>query len=108
MTVDQTKASRRRPSADAEGLLRDLTEALGRVRRGDFSVRMPRASGDAGDAFNEVVALLEQRNRELMRIGRVVGREGRLTERLDEELFEGAWAQGLHAVNNLIDDLGRP
>jgi signal transduction histidine kinase/HAMP domain-containing protein/CheY-like chemotaxis protein len=85
--------------------------ALRGVRKGDFGVRMPRLTGLAGeanDAFNEVVSLLEQRNRDLMRISRVVGREGRLTERVDAEQYVGAWGEGVKAVNNLIDDLGRP
>jgi HAMP domain-containing protein len=95
----------------ADTALKDLAAALRSVRKGDFGVRMPRAAGlpgEAYDAFNEVVSLLEQRNRELMRISRVVGREGRLTERVDEEFYVGAWGQGVKAVNNLIDDLGRP
>ena len=52
-------------------------------------------------------ALLERRNRDLLRIGRVVGREGRMLERLNEETYDGAWAEGVHAVNALIDDLGQ-
>jgi len=55
-----------------------------------------------------VVGLQQRRNRELLRISRVVGREGRMTERMDEEVFEGDWVEGVRAVNNLIDDLGRP
>src|SRR3712207_652508 len=108
-TID-APASADDPS-DATALLAELGEALQRVRSGDFKVRQPRRSGMAGDvvdAFNDVVALLERRNRELMRIARVVGRDGRLTERVDEEPFEGAWADGIRAVNSLIDDLGRP
>ena len=53
------------------------------------------------------MALLERRNRDLLRIGRVVGREGRMLERLNEETYDGAWAEGVHAVNALIDDLGQ-
>jgi HAMP domain-containing protein len=92
-------------------LLAELTQALRRVRSGDFKVRMSRRTGTAGelvDAFNEVVGLQQRRNRELLRISRVVGREGRMTERMDEEIFEGDWVEGVRAVNNLIDDLGRP
>src|SRR6266536_5188851 len=105
-TVDRAPVT----SADA-ALLADLIEALRRVRRGDFKVRLPRGTGLAGevaDSFDDVVELLERRNRELLRISRVVGREGRMTERVDEEHFEGAWVEGVRAVNNLIDDLGRP
>ncbi|MEV4417231.1 HAMP domain-containing protein [Catellatospora sp. NPDC049609] len=88
-----------------------MAAALRAVRAGDFKVRLPRSSGVVGevaDAFNEVVMMQEQRNREFLRISRVVGREGRVTERLDEESYEGAWADGVRAVNSLIDDLGRP
>src|SRR6185437_10534393 len=46
--------------------------------------------------------------RDLMRISRIVGREGRMTERLDGEGFDGDWADRIHSVNSLIDDLGRP
>ena len=104
MTVDQTEAT-------SDAVLHKLADALRRVRQGDLKVRLPRAAGLAGevaDAFNDVVALQERRNRELLRISRVVGREGRMTERMDEESFEGAWNEGIRAVNSLIDDLGRP
>ncbi len=48
------------------------------------------------------------RANDLTRISRLVGREGRLTERLDDEGYDGSWAQGVRTVNALIDDLGRP
>ncbi|BCJ74350.1 histidine kinase [Catellatospora sp. IY07-71] len=97
------------PDSDAQW--HEVAAALRAVRAGDFKVRLPRSSGLAGevaDAFNEVVMMQEQRNREFLRISRVVGREGRVTERLDEEAYEGAWADGVRAVNSLMDDLGRP
>ena len=92
-------------------VLAELAEALGRLRSGDVKVRLRRRTGVAGevvDGFNEVVARQERQLLDLMRISRVVGREGRLTERLDEEGIDGAWADGARAVNSLIDDLGRP
>ncbi len=102
----------RAPDRTADGaVLAELAEALLRVRQGDFKVRLPRRTGLAGevvDRFNDVAELQERRNRELRRISRVVGREGRMTERVDEEMFEGDWATGVRAVNGLIDDLGRP
>ncbi|MEH0970214.1 HAMP domain-containing protein [Micromonospora sp. CPCC 205546] len=100
------------PSApDHEALLGELTEALRRVGRGDLKVRLPRRAGRAGevaDAFNEVVSLQERQYLDLRRISRIVGRDGRLTERLDDEGLDGSWAEGQRAVNSLIDDLGRP
>ncbi|HET9254057.1 MAG TPA: HAMP domain-containing protein [Pseudonocardiaceae bacterium] len=110
MTALETAApaqdGRRRGDANAQ-----LAEALRQVRSGRLDVRLPRRSGAAGevaDQFNELVALLERRNRDLLRISRVVGREGRMMERLDEESFDGEWAGSAHAINGLIDDLVRP
>src|SRR5215467_4324482 len=106
-----TVTGQRDGTTDHAMILDELTDALHRVRRGDVKVRLPRRS-DAGaavvDAFNEVVAQQERQILDLVRISRLVGREGRLTERLDDEGFDGAWAQGIRTVNALIDDLGRP
>src|SRR3954466_12940017 len=96
---------------DETVLLSELAEALRRVRRGDLKVRLPRRGGLAGsvaEAFNEVVSLQERQNLDLRRISRIVGRDGRLTERLDEEGLDGSWADSVRSVNSLIDDLGRP
>ena len=96
---------------DETAVLVELAEALRRVSLGDLKVRLPRRSGVAGevaDAFNEVVSLQERQNLEVRRISRIVGRDGRLTERLDEEGLDGAWADSARSVNSLIDDLGRP
>ncbi|HEX6500424.1 MAG TPA: HAMP domain-containing protein [Micromonosporaceae bacterium] len=107
---EQTSATVATTAGD-HAFLAELAQALERVRRGDLRVRLGRRDGIAGqvaDGFNEVVAQQERQQRDLKRISRIVGREGRLTERLDEEDFEGAWADGIRAVNSLIDDLGRP
>nr|WP_027660677.1 HAMP domain-containing protein [Salinispora fenicalii] len=96
---------------DPDAVLIELTEALRRVRHGDLKVRLPHRSGRAGelaDAFNEVVSLQERHYHDLRRISRIVGRDGRLAERLDDEELDGSWAEGQQAVNSLIDELGRP
>ncbi|WP_300011514.1 HAMP domain-containing protein [Pseudonocardia sp.] len=96
---------------DGAEFLAELAAVLHEVRRGRFDVRLPRREGVAGevvDQFNEMVRTQERRNRDLLRIGRVVGREGRMSDRLDEESYDGGWATGARAVNALIDDLARP
>ncbi|GAA2897504.1 HAMP domain-containing protein [Actinoplanes cyaneus] len=96
---------------DETVLLGELADALRRVRRGDLKVRLPRRGGTAGavaEAFNEVISLQERQNLDLKRISRIVGRDGRLTERLDEEGLDGSWADSVRSINSLIDDLGRP
>ncbi|HEY8474629.1 MAG TPA: HAMP domain-containing protein, partial [Natronosporangium sp.] len=99
------------PTTECEALLGELAAALRRARAGDLKVRLPRGVGPAGevaDAFNELVALQQQQQQDLKRIGRVVGREGRLTERIDDEAYEGAWAEGIKSINSMIDDLATP
>ena len=62
---------------DETALLRELAEAMRRVRRGDLKVRLPRRGGFAGevaDVFNEVASLQERQNLDLRRISRIVGR----------------------------------
>ncbi|MGZ4640994.1 MAG: HAMP domain-containing protein, partial [Blastococcus sp.] len=92
-------------------MLVELAQALAQVRRGQFDVRLARREGPASEVveqFNELVALQERQGRDLLRISRVVGRDGRMSERLDEESYDGAWAAGVQAVNALIDDLAAP
>ncbi|MGI5246455.1 HAMP domain-containing protein [Dactylosporangium sp. CA-139066] len=92
-------------------LLEELSSALDRLLAGDLKIRLSRRDGLPGEVverFNRLADMKLRHTRELLRISRVVGREGRMTERLDEEGFEGAWLDRIHAVNSLIDDLGRP
>ena len=62
-----------------------LLHALTALRRGDFSVRLPGdwtgVAGKVADTFNDVIDLNERMARELERLGRVVGKEGRITQR---------------------------
>ena len=82
------------PDGDGAFLV-ELAEGLAQVRRGRFDVRLARREGPASEVveqFNELVALQERHSRDLLRISRVVGREGRMSERLDEESYDGTWA----------------
>src|ERR671917_189434 len=47
-------------------------------------------------------------SREMGRVARVVGREGRMTERATLGNVEGGWAETIESVNSLVDDLIRP
>ena len=82
-TVDETRtASAGTPDgSDGSAFLTELADALRRVGEGDFKVRLQRRTGLAGDVvdrLNSVIEIQSNRNRELLRIRRVVGREGRL------------------------------
>jgi methyl-accepting chemotaxis protein len=91
--------------------LLDLMSVLSALCAGDFSGAVEPREGLAGQVaarVNELATLQERRTRELVRASRVIGREGRMTERLDEVSAEGDWSTGAAAVNSLIDDLVRP
>ncbi|MDP9100968.1 MAG: HAMP domain-containing protein [Actinomycetota bacterium] len=93
--------------ADAAALLAALTKLCA----GDFAVRLEPRDGVVGqvvERVNTLASLHERRTRELIRASRVIGREGRMTERLDEVGADGDWSTGAAAVNSLIDDLVRP
>jgi methyl-accepting chemotaxis protein len=100
------------PSGPAEPTLERLRDALLAAGAGDFSVRLPgRRKGVAGEverAFNALVERNGQLTAELARMGRVIGRDGRMTERASLKQAQGQWADALGAVNGLVDDLVRP
>ncbi len=91
---------------------RQLLAALQGFKRGSFDVRLPEdwigLDGKIADAFNDVVARNQRMSRELKRLRRVVGQEGRIAERADIGDVEGSWADSVHCVNALIGDLVHP
>jgi signal transduction histidine kinase/HAMP domain-containing protein/DNA-binding response OmpR family regulator len=93
-------------------LLEDLLGALRAARGGDFSARLnTRRRGLLGEIvaeFNELVATNRRMAKELVRVGRIIGREGRMTERAALAGASGEWATSIDSVNALIDDLVRP
>jgi signal transduction histidine kinase/HAMP domain-containing protein/DNA-binding response OmpR family regulator len=98
---------------DAElALLEDLLSALRAARAGDFSARVhTRRGGLLGELvteFNELTATNRRMAKELVRVGRIIGREGRMTERAALADASGDWATSIDSVNALIDDLVRP
>jgi len=89
-----------------------LLSALTALKRGDFTVRMPLhwtgLAGKVADTFNEVVELNQRMARELDRLSRVVGKEGRISQRASLGDVSGSWADAINSVNDLISDLIHP
>ena len=77
--------------------LREVLEALEGLAAGDFSTQLSaRRSGLAGQvarAFNTVAERNARLSKELVRVGRVVGREGRMTERVTLDGAGGSCSQ---------------
>jgi HAMP domain-containing protein/CheY-like chemotaxis protein len=106
------KSTARSTAATDEESLRELLQALRAAKDGDFSIRLPerRSSlvGQIGAAFNDLMEVNGKATKELSRVARVVGREGRMTERYSLPDARGAWADAAGSVNHLIEDLSRP
>ncbi|MFE3109452.1 HAMP domain-containing protein [Kitasatospora indigofera] len=82
------------------------------MRDGNFKRRLT-VPGDGPLAeiaavFNDVAERNQHLTGELARVRRAVGREGRLSERLETGAGEGAWMAAVDNCNALIDDLARP
>ncbi|MGW0769496.1 HAMP domain-containing protein [Streptomyces sp. NPDC002676] len=98
-------------AVDAAALNR-LLAALVAMRDGNFRKRLT-VSGDGvmseiAAVFNEVADRNMHLTGELSRVRRMVGREGKLTERLETGACEGSWAAAIDASNALVDDLVWP
>src|SRR6185295_8475166 len=91
---------------------RQLLAALMAFKRGDFTARLPDdwtgVAGKIADTFNEVIEKNERLTKELDRIGQVVGKEGRITQRASIGDVSNRWADAIGSVNELIGDLVHP
>jgi HAMP domain-containing protein/CheY-like chemotaxis protein/signal transduction histidine kinase len=91
---------------------RQLLGAMKSFRDGNFSVRLPQdltgVEGKIADAFNDIVTLAERRARETARVSHMVGREGKLKQRMSVPGAAGGWADEISAINTLIDDFVFP
>src|SRR5262249_14222929 len=91
---------------------RQLLAALMAFKRGDFSARLPEnwigIPGKIADTFNTIIETNQRMTRELERIGRVVGEEGRITQRASIGEVTNSWADAVGSINNLIGDLVQP
>ncbi|MYM66898.1 response regulator [Pseudoduganella sp. FT55W] len=89
-----------------------LLSTLMALKKGDFSVRMPSdwvgMAGKIADTLNDIIDTKSRMVREVTEVSRVVGREGRLTQRAEMPNTVGGWATIISSVNTLIDDLVRP
>ncbi len=91
---------------------RQLLRILAAVQRGDFTVRMPvdtvGVAGKVADTLNDIIDLNERMAKEFERIGNMVGKEGRITQRATLAGAVGSWADCVESVNTLVADLIQP
>src|SRR5467141_3235916 len=97
---------------DPTGFQRQLLAVLLEFRDGNFAVRLPSGlaglDGKIADAFNDIATISDRGAQDVARISRMVGKEGRVKERLSMVGMVGTRAAETGAVNTLIDDLVWP
>jgi HAMP domain-containing protein len=100
------------PTLESSSINTQLLAGLLALKQGDFSFRLPPdlvgLDGKIADTFNEVIAMNERLARELDRISRVGGTEGRLAERASLGEVDGAWHSAVSCINALLSDLVHP
>jgi HAMP domain-containing protein/signal transduction histidine kinase/CheY-like chemotaxis protein len=91
---------------------RELLEVLTEVKNGNFSVRMPvdlvGISGKVCDTLNEIIELNERMMLEFTKAGNTIGKQGKLTQRIEVPMAKGSWSTGVDSLNTLISDLVHP
>src|SRR5713226_9122734 len=106
------KANRLTGNGSMEIRSRRMLATMVAFRDGNFSVRLPSdwegIDGQIATAFNQALSHEDQLSREVERLSRIVGREGRLTQRMSVPGATGGWAAKADCFNTLLDDLVRP
>jgi signal transduction histidine kinase/CheY-like chemotaxis protein/HAMP domain-containing protein len=89
-----------------------LLSFLAQVRGGDFTARMPfdwtGVAGKVADGLNDIIVADQAMETELARVCRVVGTEGRLSQRATVGGPTLSWFGSIKSVNGMIDALVRP
>lgn len=82
------------------------------LKKGDFTVRL--SAGQSGVrnsiamVLNDIADLHERTVSEIEKVGRSIGKQGRLNQRVVLDGARGSWRTTIEAVNNLISDLTYP
>ena len=91
---------------------KQLLEVLTEVKNGNFSVRMPidqvGLNGKIYDTLNEIIYLNEKMMMEFTKAGNTIGKQGKLTQRIEAPSGKGSWSTGIDSLNTLISDLVHP
>src|SRR5262245_28892885 len=100
-------------TAPAEVLdLKTLLATLQAFRKGDFTTRMPEdwtgMPGKIADTLNEIIDMAADTSAEFERVARLVGKQGKVDERIALPMMKGSWQKIVDSSNALADDLISP
>src|SRR5437868_13367493 len=89
-----------------------LLKTLIAFKKGDFSARLPGEwTGEAGkiaDTLNDIIELSDKTRKEVERVSRVVGKEGKIMHRAAVPAASGSWLRLVESTDLLIDYMVRP
>ena len=92
--------------------LKELLGVLTNVKNGNLKARMPYdhvgLSGKICDTLNDIISLNEGMMHEFTRAGNTIGKQGKLTQRIELPSTKGEWSIGVDSLNVLISDLVHP
>jgi signal transduction histidine kinase len=90
----------------------ELLDTLKAFKKGDFTVRMKTQGGgltrDIAGMLNGLIELNQRLTKDLQRLSKMVGKDGKVTERASIGDVSGSWATCVDSVNSLISDLVKP
>lgn len=86
-----------------------LLPVLEAYHKGDFSVRMPNdwdgMAGKVADRMNDIIEMAQATADEFDRVAALVGKQGRIDERVRLPMVRGSWQKLVAASNSLTNDL---
>ncbi len=92
--------------------MRLLLATLTAYRNGDFSARMPvdwtGLPGKVADMVNEIIDMSSATVNEFERMEKLVGKQGKVGERIELPMMRGAWERLVDSSNTLANDLITP
>jgi HAMP domain-containing protein/signal transduction histidine kinase/CheY-like chemotaxis protein len=90
----------------------ELLNILLQVRQGNFDVQMPidktGVHGKICDTLNDIISMNRKLTMEFVKAQTIVGRQGKLNQRIVLDGAHGDWSNGVSALNALISDLTYP
>ncbi len=92
--------------------LKQLLSVLDAYRKGDFSARMPNdllgLPGKVADTLNDIIDRGLETTTEFGRVAQLVGKQGKLDERIKLPNMKGSWQKLVDSSNGLANDLVSP
>jgi HAMP domain-containing protein/signal transduction histidine kinase/CheY-like chemotaxis protein len=106
--------SKAKKVAVEESILTDaeFLKILLKVKNGNFTQRFPTDQNGIKrsicDTLNEIIDLNERMVFEFQKVGKSIGKQGKLTNRVALDGARGSWSSCVDSVNTLISDLVHP